>query len=42
MGHVADFAEAVRGVAVSEYSDEDAMMAMMMEVATRELCAEKR
>ncbi len=36
MGHVADFAEAVRGVAVSEYNAEDAVMAMMMEVATRE------
>ena len=34
--HVIDFAEAVRGVAPSEYTDEDAHMAMMMEVATRE------
>ncbi|HXF64095.1 MAG TPA: Gfo/Idh/MocA family oxidoreductase [Caldilineaceae bacterium] len=34
--HVIDFAEAVRGVAPSEYTDEDAYMAMMMEVATRE------
>ena len=36
MGHVADFAKAVRGVAFAEYNEEDAMMAMMMEVATRE------
>jgi predicted dehydrogenase len=34
--HLIDFAEAVRGVAPSEYTDEDACMAMMMEVATRE------
>ena len=36
MDHLVDFARAVRGVAASEYTDEDAMMAMMMEVATRE------
>jgi len=36
IGHIVDFAAAVRGVGESEYSDEDALMAMMMEVATRE------
>lgn len=36
VGHIVDFASAVRGVAPSEYTDEDAYMAMMMEVATRE------
>lgn len=36
MDHVVDFACAVRGVRQSEYTDEDAKMAMMMEVATRE------
>jgi hypothetical protein len=36
MGHVADFARAVREGAPSEYTDEDALMAMMMEVAARE------
>ena len=36
MGHLVDFAETVRGVRKSEYTDEDALMAMMMEVATRE------
>jgi hypothetical protein len=36
MGHVVDFARAVREGAASEYSDEDALMAMMMEVAARE------
>ena len=36
MGHIVDFAETVRGVKPSEYTDEDALMAMMMEVATRE------
>jgi predicted dehydrogenase len=36
MDHIADFARAVRGEARSEYTDEDAVMAMMMEVATRE------
>ena len=36
MGHLVDFAETVRGVRTSEYTDEDALMAMMMEVATRE------
>jgi predicted dehydrogenase len=35
-GHVADFAHAVREGAPSEYTDEDALMAMMMEVAARE------
>jgi hypothetical protein len=36
MGHIVDFALAVRGVSPSEYTDEDAVMAMMMEVGTRE------
>ena len=36
MGHLVDFAETVRGVRRSEYTDHDALMAMMMEVATRE------
>ena len=36
MGHVVDFAKAVRRVADSEYDDKDAMAAMMMEVGTRE------
>lgn len=36
MSHIVDFACAVRGVSTSEYSDQDAMMAMMMEVACRE------
>ena len=36
MGHLVDFAETVRGVRTSEYTDRDALMAMMMEVATRE------
>ena len=36
MDHIVDFARAVRGEAQSEYTDEDAAMAMMMEVATRE------
>ena len=36
MGHLVDFAEAIRGVRRSEYSDEDALAAMMMEVAARE------
>ncbi|MEZ4621668.1 MAG: hypothetical protein R2867_40055 [Caldilineaceae bacterium] len=36
MDHIVDFAQAVRGEKVSEYTDEDAMMAMMMEVGCRE------
>ena len=36
ISHIIDFAETVRGLRQSEYSDEDALMAMMMEVATRE------
>jgi predicted dehydrogenase len=36
MGHVVDFCRAVREEAPSEYTDEDALMAMMMEVAARE------
>lgn len=34
--HIIDFAQAVRGVKQSEYTDRDALMAMEMEVATRE------
>ena len=41
MGHLVDFAETVRGVRSSEYTDEDALMAMMMEVATRESAIDK-
>jgi hypothetical protein len=36
MGHVIDFARAVRGEAGWEFSDQDALMSMMMEVAARE------
>ena len=36
IGHIVDFAETVRGARQSEYTDEDALMAMMMDVATRE------
>jgi predicted dehydrogenase len=36
MGHIVDFALAVRGESPSEYTEEDALMAMMMEVAARE------
>jgi hypothetical protein len=36
MSHIVDFALAVRGEAESEYTDEDALMAMMMESGTRE------
>lgn len=36
MGHIADFACTIRGQAPSEYSDEDALMSMMMDVAARE------
>ena len=36
ISHIVDFAETIRGLRRSEYSDEDALMAMMMEVATRE------
>ena len=36
ISHIVDFAETVRGERESEYTDEDALMAMMMEVATRE------
>lgn len=36
MNHIVDFASAVRGVAESEYTDEDALMAMMMEAAARQ------
>jgi predicted dehydrogenase len=36
MSHIVDFAHAVRGTAPSEYTDEDALMAMMMEAAARQ------
>lgn len=36
ISHIVDFAETVRGERESEYTDKDALMAMMMEVATRE------
>jgi predicted dehydrogenase len=36
MDHIVDFARAVRGDTPSEYTDRDAEMAMMMEVAARE------
>lgn len=36
MDHIVDFAQAVRGVKPSEYTDRDALMAMMMEVGCRE------
>ena len=36
MDHIVDFAETIRCVKKSEYTDQDALMAMMMEVATRE------
>ncbi|MCY4020436.1 MAG: Gfo/Idh/MocA family oxidoreductase [Chloroflexi bacterium] len=36
ISHIVDFAETVRGLRQSEYSAEDALMAMMMDVATRE------
>ncbi len=36
MSHIVDFARTVRGETQSEYSDEDALMAMMMEVGSRE------
>ncbi|MGN6564866.1 MAG: hypothetical protein ACTHMU_19575, partial [Thermomicrobiales bacterium] len=36
MGHIVDFAKAVRGVAPSEYTEQDALMAMMMEMGGRE------
>ena len=36
MDHIIDFAQAVRGEGQSAYMPEDALMAMMMEVATRE------
>ena len=36
MDHIVDFARAVRGVASSEYTDDDAVAAMMMEVGSRE------
>ena len=39
MDHIVDFACAVRGAAASEYTDEDALMAMEMEVGARESAA---
>jgi hypothetical protein len=36
MGHIIDFALAVRGLRDSEFTDEDALMSEMMEVGTRE------
>lgn len=36
MDHIVDFARAVRGEAPSEYTDKDALTAMMMEVGARE------
>ena len=36
MDHIVSFAKAVREGASSEYTDDDAVMAMMMEVATRQ------
>ena len=36
IGHIVDFAESVRGLRESEYDDQDALMAMMMDVACRE------
>lgn len=36
MAHIVDFVQAVHGEVPSQYTSEDAMMAMMMEVATRE------
>jgi hypothetical protein len=36
MGHISDFAKTVRGVAQGEYTPDDALMAMMMEMGGRE------
>jgi hypothetical protein len=36
MGHIIDFALAVRGVKQSEFTDEDALMSEMMEIGARE------
>lgn len=36
ISHIVDFAETIRGIRTSEYTAEDALMAMMMEVAARE------
>jgi len=36
MAHLVDFAQAVSGVAPSEYTEQDALMAMMMEAAARQ------
>lgn len=36
MGHLVDFALAVRGIREGEYTDEDALAAMMMEMGARE------
>lgn len=44
MSHIVDFAMTVHGKAPAEYTDEDALMAMMMEVGSREsaLCHGER
>ena len=36
MGHVIDFALAVRGLRESEFDEEDAMMSLMMEMSAKE------
>lgn len=36
MGHISDFALAVRGLCPSEFTDEDALMSEMMEIGARE------
>ncbi len=36
MGHIVDFAQAVRGLQPSEFDEEDALMSLMMEAGTRE------
>ena len=41
ISHIVDFAETARGVRQSEYNDRDALMAMMMEVATRESASQE-
>jgi hypothetical protein len=36
MGHIVDFALAVRGLSPSEFDEEDALMSMMMSVGAKE------
>jgi hypothetical protein len=36
MGHIVDFAKTVRGVSQGEYTPDDALMALMMEMGGRE------